>query len=118
MAARAVPIGQISIDHRIAGATVRAAISAPMFVPELAGRLGYDPGYFRRHIDRFIVEHRMPTPLPALGWKRWDRQKIEAWLQGRGVPQAANDIAPSAPAEDDIAAQRALLHEAYGRRVG
>jgi predicted DNA-binding transcriptional regulator AlpA len=114
MAARAVPIDPIRRDQDVASATTRAA-GGPVFVPELAQRLGYSPDYFRRHIDRLIIEHRMPTPLPALGWKRWDRARIEAWLAGRPVPQAANDIAPSAPAEDDIAAQRALLHQAYGR---
>lgn len=94
----------------------RGAAGTPVFAPELAARLGYSPDYFRRHLDRFVIEQRMPTPLPALGWKRWDRQKIEAWLEGRSAPRAANDAAPLAPiADDDIEGQRAAFHREYGR---
>jgi hypothetical protein len=76
--------------------------------------------YFRRHqvIARLIADKGMPSPLPVPGWLRWDRPRFYAWLAGRAVPLAANDIAPALPAEDDIAAQRALLHEAYSRRAG
>jgi hypothetical protein len=122
MAARAVPMDPIRRDREIAGATARAAGApdAPVFVAEAAARLGYRAHYFRRHqvIARLIADKGMPSPLPVPGWLRWDRPRFYAWLAGRAVPLAANDIAPALPAEDDIDAQRALLHEAYSRRAG
>lgn len=83
-----------------------------MFVAELAQRLGYTPDTLRRHIDRLIVEARMPSPMLCIGWKRWDRQAIEAWLKGYRQPHAANDAAPLEA--DDIDAQRDMLRRAYG----
>lgn len=83
-----------------------------MFAPELAARLGYSTDYFRRHTNRLIIEKRMPTPLPALGWKRWDREKAEAWLAGMTPPAAANDAGMHG---DDVAGQRAMLAQVYGR---
>lgn len=85
---------------------------ATIFSGEIADRLGYSADYFRRHIDRLIIEKCMPTPLPALGRKRWDRARIEAWLAGQRVPQPANDAAPLAPNDDDW---RAALNNEYGR---
>lgn len=86
--------------------------TSAIFSGEIAERLGYSADYFRRHIDRLIIEKCMPTPLPSLGRKRWDRARIEAWLKGQSVPQAANDAAPIAPSDDDW--QAALAAE-YGR---
>lgn len=82
-----------------------------MFAPEIADRLGYSADYFNRHIDRFVVELRMPTWQPSLGRRRWDRALMEAWLNGRVLPAAANDTAPLAP---DAAAWRDALAHEYG----
>lgn len=114
MAARGVPeILTPSLPHcGREKATPRAAGPAgPMFVPELAQRLGYTPDHLRRHIDRLVIEARMPCPMLCIGWKRWDRPAIEAWLKGY---VAANDVRPAHVA--DVEAEREMLRQAYAAR--
>lgn len=104
----------MSAGQAAAPSEARARRGGPMFIAELAARLGYTPDHLRRHIDRLIVEARMPQPMLCIGRKRWRRDAIEAWLTGYVPGRPANDALPP-PANDDVDAQRARLAQAYGQ---
>lgn len=72
-----------------------------------------------RSVDRLLRTHAalhrlhgMPAPLAGAPY-RWDRATFDLWRAGRLPRAAANDVAPAA---HDDEAQRAALHQAYGRR--
>jgi len=50
--------------------------------PQVAGLLGYRPGWFTRHRSRLEAEHGFPQPVDGCGM-RWDPAAIEDWLDAR-----------------------------------
>lgn len=84
-----------------------------MFAAELAERLGITVDTLYRTRGRLHAEDGLPPSLSRHRPFRWNRQKVEAWLnRDRDIPPVANDLAPIAPASD--AEHRALLARAYG----
>jgi hypothetical protein len=83
-----------------------------MFADEVADRLGLTVEQFHRNRGRLHADDGMPPALFRHRPFRFNRLKMEAWLnRDRDVPPAANDAAPVEP--NSLAEHRARLSIAY-----
>lgn len=89
--------------------------SPVMLVPEIAARLGIVPATFNRTWRRMHVEDGLPPPLTRHRPYRFNRVKMEAWLNrdraAVSTQAPANDAAPVVAQSD--AEHRAQLAAAY-----
>lgn len=84
----------------------------PYTCADIAAMRGVTADHFRRHIADYFTAG-LPAPLPGPGQRRWDRAQVDAWRNGRTLPQPANDAVELEARTDDD--HRARLHASYGR---
>jgi hypothetical protein len=89
----------------------------PMYVPEIAARMGVSTETFYKNRERYRVIDGMPERISRVGRMAWERNGMEAWLtrndprRPRGMVAANDSIAPPMPNSD--AEWNKFLHNHY-----